>query len=246
MTGKLYVVATPIGNLGDITNRALDVLKSVDLILAEDTRVSKKLLRSYGIATPVLSFHAHSKPEKLVSIVQKISSGQNIALVTDAGTPGISDPGNELIDHLYKHSALTYSNLLEDIRTSSESAVNSVLVRAPIIPIPGASALTAALSVCGFNVREFTFIGFMPKKKRRKLVEGLIGAKRPFVYFDSPHRVIKNLELVAELAGDARVFVGRELTKIHEQHYRGQAKDVLAALKKQKSIKGEVVVVVEN
>jgi len=246
MTGKLYVVATPIGNLGDITNRALDILKNVDLILTEDTRVTKKLLSSYTISTPVLSFHAHSKPEKSASIAQKILSGQNIALVTDAGTPGISDPGNELIDYLYKHRALTYSNLLEGLRPSPESAINSALVKAPIIPIPGASALTTALSVCGFNIREFTFIGFMPKKKRVKLVTNLVRAKRPFVYFDSPHRVIKNLELVAELAGDTRVFVGRELTKMHEEHYRGQAEVVLATLKKQKSIKGEVVVVVEN
>ncbi len=244
MTGKLYIVATPIGNLEDITKRALDVLKACDLILAEDTRVTKKLLLAYDIRTPVFSYHAHSRPEKMVAIKNMLEAGKKLALVTDAGTPGISDPGNELIDYLYEHCALACSNLLEGLRHSSEPAVNSAPAKAQIIPIPGPSALTAALSVCGFNIHEFTFIGFMPKKKRVKLVTSLIEQRRPFVYFDSPYRVLKNLEMISELAGNIRVFVARELTKLHEENYRGPIEKVIASLRTQKKIKGEVVVVV--
>lgn len=222
MSGKLYIIATPIGNLEDMGKRAVDVLKSTDLILTEDTRVTKKLLDAYGIDTPVSSYHAHSSPNKREAVLARLLEGQSLALVTDAGTPGISDPGNELADYLYENA------------------------NPQIIPIPGPSALTTALSASGFNVSAFTFIGFMPKKKRLKLVTNLHKAKRPFVYFDSPHRVIKNLELVEEICGPVRVFVARELTKMHEEHYRGQVEDVLATLKKQKKVKGEVVVVVEN
>lgn len=248
MPGKLYIVATPIGNLEDITKRALDILSACDLILAEDTRVTKKLLLAYDIRTPVFSYHAHSRPEKMGAIKTMLEAGKKLALVTDAGTPGISDPGNELIAFLSQNYGSAFSEFLEGSgvhRTSQNSSSAEHINSEPqIIPIPGPSALTAAMSVCGFNMQEFTFIGFMPKKKRVKLVTSLIEQKRPFVYFDSPYRVLKNLELISGLAGGIRVFVARELTKLHEEHYRGPVEQVIASLREQKKVKGEVVVVV--
>lgn len=224
MQGKLYIVATPIGNLSDISKRALETLKTVDFILVEDTRVTKKLLQKYKIQKPLLSYNQHTfnNKNKVKAIVARILSGESAALVTDAGTPGISDPGNEFIESL-----LAQGNVR-------------------IIPIPGPSALATALSVCGFDVSRFSFIGFMPKKKRNKIITKLLGREEAFVYFDSPHRVIKNLELVAELGGNARrVYVGRELTKMHEAHYRSGISDVIAQLKSSDP-RGEVVVVIEK
>lgn len=225
MLGKFFIVATPIGNLDDISKRALETLKSVDFILAEDTRVTKKLFAKYEIKKPMLTYNQHTYKDsnKTRSIIARILSGESAALVTDAGTPGISDPGNELVDMLLEYE--------RDVQ---------------IIPIPGPSALVAALSVCGFDVSHFSFVGFMPKRKRNKLVAELLGRGEAFVYFDSPHRVVKNLELITELGGDGRrVFVGRELTKLHETHYRGNISHVIAELKSSDP-RGEVVVVVEK
>jgi 16S rRNA (cytidine1402-2'-O)-methyltransferase len=223
MTGKLYIVSTPIGNLEDITYRAINVLKNVDLILAEDTRVTKKLLIHYAIDKHIMSYHHHSKKEKKLKILSLLNQEKNIALVTDAGTPGISDPGNELIDFLLKEN----TNL-------------------KIIPIPGPSAATAALSVSGFNVNKFIFIGFMPKKKRDKLVRWLIKPEFTFCFYESPYRIIKTLEYLKDkLTDKRRILVARELTKRHETLYRGNINTVIDKLKRD-TLKGEIVVVVEG
>lgn len=226
----LYIVATPIGNLEDISQRALKTLKEVDLILAEDTRKTSILLKHYDIDIPTLSYHQHSGERRRFEILNYLLEGKNLALVTDAGTPGISDPGNELIDFL-----LSYKPELK------------------IVPIPGASAITAALSVCGFNVNKFIFLGFLPKKKRNKLFDWLkegptasSGRTITFAFYESPKRIIKTLETIEVVFGkNRRVFVARELTKIHETLYRGTIREVIKRLS-EKAIKGEIVVVVEE
>lgn len=220
MLGTLYIVATPIGNLEDITLRALRILKEVDLIIAEDTRVSGYLLRHYDINRAILSYHQHSGEDKKLQILNLLLDGKNIALVTDAGTPGISDPGNELIDYL-----LAYQPQLK------------------IIPIPGASAITTALSASGFTANEFVFIGFMPKKKKTKLVKWLKDGKMTFAFYESPHRLVKTLGQIEDEFGDVNVFIGRELTKMHETLYRGKISEINKTLKGK--IKGEIVVAVE-
>ncbi len=235
MLGKLYIVATPIGNLADISQRALGILRKVDLILAEDTRVVKKLLTNYKIKKTLTSYHQHSSISKKEGILTHLVKGKILALVSDAGTPGISDPGNELIDFL--------------------------LAREPkirIIPIPGASALTAALSVCGFNISKYIFLGFLVKRKRQKLFQWLAESKLTFVFFDSPKRILKTLESLIEFFGGQRrarldspssarrVFVGREMTKMHETLYRGSLEEVKKQLEQEKKIRGEIVVVVEG
>ncbi len=220
--GLLYIVATPIGNLEDITLRALRVLNEVDLILAEDTRVTAKLLTHYDIDTHILSYHQYSKEVRKLEILTHLISGKNIALVTDAGTPGISDPGNELI-----------SFLLE-----KESNIK-------VVPIPGPSAIVTALSASGMHVNQFTFLGFLPKKKRSKLFDWLKQGSIPFAFYESPHRIIKTLEVVKEEFSDPEVFVGRELTKQFESLYRGKASEVEELIKKDK-IKGEIVVIISS
>ena len=225
MTGKLYMVATPIGNLQDISLRALDTLKSVELIIAEDTRVTRKLLSKFEIKTPLESYHQHSSIEKKLYILNKILNGENIALVTDAGTPGISDPGNELVDFL----------------------ISSTSEKLDILPIPGASSLTAVLSVCGFDVGVFLFLGFLAKKDTLIDLDIVKNSKCSVVYYDSPFRVLKNLEKLIDFVGpDRRVLVSFELTKMFEKHFRGKISEVLETLKKESNLKGEVVVVVEK
>lgn len=224
MKGKLYIVATPIGNLGDISSRALDILHSVAKIYAEDTRVTNKLLKNFDIQTSTQSFHAHSSQLKFDLILKDLIDGKNIALVTDAGTPGVSDPGNELVDYLFSREP--------DLQIRS---------------IPGPSAVTTALSMCGFNVNKFLFLGFLPKKKLNKSLEIIKNSEVAVIYFDSVHRALKNLEkLSGVLEGTRRVFVAREITKLHETHYRGSIAQVLAQLKEEKNLKGELVVVVES
>lgn len=221
--GTLYIVATPIGNLEDISKRALDILSNVDLVLAEDTRVAQKLLKNFDISTHIESYHQHTGDDKKLYYLKMLMDGKNIALVSDAGTPGISDPGNELVSFLL--------NADSNIKT---------------IPIPGASAVSTALSVCGFDVSQHIFLGFWPKKKTKRLFDTLGSVNLPFVYFDSPHRVVKNLEKIKEELGSERnVFIGRELTKMHETHYRGNIGDVIAKLQEEKHLKGEIIVVVE-
>jgi len=221
MYGKLYIVATPIGNLTDISQRALETLKNVNLIFAEDTRVTQKLLSRYDIETKVFSYHHHSSENKKFEILARLQKGESIALVTDAGTPGVSDPGNELLDLLY--------DLGVDVQ---------------ITPIPGPSSLSAALSICGFNTSKFIFAGFFPKKKANKWLNTYFTQDITTIYFDSPHRLIKNLEKIKDQIGDRRVFVARELTKLHEETFRGPVSEVLEELKASNP-KGEVVVVVE-
>jgi len=205
MAGTLSIVATPIGNLEDITLRAIRTLKESDLILAEDTRKTSILLNHYGIDRPTLSYHAHSNDSRMLKIVTMLMEGKNIALVTDAGTPGISDPGNELISYLlYRLPELT------------------------IIPIPGASAVTTLLSICGLNVSKFMFLGFLPKKKLQKELKLARECAQPFVFYESPHRIQKTLALIATIFGeDVQVVIGRELTKKFEEVLRGTLGEVI-------------------
>ena len=234
MSGILYIVATPIGNLEDVTLRAITVLKEVDYIIAEDTRVTKKLLAFLNAKSQMpndkqqmtnaklISYHQHSGEARKLEILNYLLDGKNLALVTDAGTPGISDPGNELIDYL-----LSYNPDLN------------------IVPIPGASAITTSLSVCGFNVNKFVFLGFLPKKKRNKLFDWLRDGKVSFAFYDSPNRIVKSLEMLERVFGSyRRVFIARELTKLYETLYRGKIGNVRDQLSKEK-IKGEIVVIVE-
>ena len=231
----LYVVATPIGNLEDITLRALRVLGEVDLILCEDTRVTYKLLSHYGISKPTLSYHQHSKPEKMEYIFRLLQEGKNLALVCDAGTPGVSDPGNELIAFLLRESKNINNVRLQDIS---------------IVPVPGASAVSAAASIAGFPMERFTFLGYPPSKKGRKKFFGdLVQAKHPVIFYESPYRIVKTLvELQNTLdtkykIQNTRLVVCRELTKKFETMYRGNIEEVINQLR-QTLAKGEFVVIV--
>jgi 16S rRNA (cytidine1402-2'-O)-methyltransferase len=230
--GKLYIVATPIGNLEDITLRALRVLKEADLILCEDTRVTKKLLDRYEIQKPLLSYHHHSKLSRVEKIVEHLENGKNLALVSDAGTPGIQDPGNQLIANLTPALSLSRSGIEIGIE---------------IIPIPGVSAITTIASVAGINVDKFLFFGFPPHKKGRETYFRTVSeSKYPVVYFDSPHRFLKNLELLEKYRPDAKLIVGRELTKMFEEIVRGGIQEIkeIWAKKGEKQKKGEFVLIV--
>lgn len=223
MLGALYIIATPIGNLEDMTLRALRVLREVDLILAEDTRVTEKLLIHYDIDKDIMSYHHYSNISRKTQIYTDIIAGKNIALVTDAGTPGISDPGNELIDFL-----------LDRDKTIK------------IVPIPGASAITTALSVSGFRADKFVFLGFLPKKKRKKLFEWIKEGKITFAFYESPYRIFQTLAVLEEYFGkDRRIFIARELTKLHETLYRGKLSEVRSQIEKEK-VRGEITAVVEG
>jgi len=234
---NLFIVATPIGNLEDLTFRALKILKEVDLILCEDTRVTKKLLAHYGIETPTLSYHQHSKLEKINYILELLKQGKNLVLVSDAGTPGISDPGNKLIAKILElsQSARSYA-LCQKVR---------------IIPVPGPSAVTCAASISGFPMDKFLFLGFPPtKRKREKFFREVINSKYPVIFYESPYRIIKSLRDLRET--DAKlnakqtrnIVVCRELTKKFETIYRGKIDEVIEKIEKDK-IKGEFVVIVE-
>ncbi len=218
---KLYVVATPIGNLEDITLRALKVLKNVDIILCEDTRVTKRLLGHYRIETPLLSYHQHSKIKRINLILQFLREGKDLALVCDAGTPGISDPGNKLI----------------------ERAIKEFGDQVKIIPIPGASAITAAVSVAHFSMQKFVFLGFLPKKRQNKILNEIAFSKYPVIIFESPYRIIKTLEKLHSLNSQIEVVVAKELTKYFEKVFRGNIKEVIEALKKSKT-KGEFTIII--
>jgi len=231
--GKLYIVATPIGNLEDITLRALRVLKEVDLILCEDTRVTKKLLDRYEIQKPLLSYHHHSKLSRVEKIVEHLENGKNLALVSDAGTPGVSDPGNELIANLTPALSLS--------RRGSEETIE-------IIPIPGASAITTIASVTGINMSRFTFLGFPPHKKgRMTFVADIEKSDYPVVIFESKFRIMKLLDELGGLGGFERIrlVVGRELTKIYEEIIRGNIDQVKKHFENDKQkIAGEFVIVI--
>ena len=219
---NLYVVATPIGNLEDITLRALRILKEADLIAAEDTRHSQKLLNKYDIATPLTSYHDHNKEEKAPVLVAKLLDGRTVALVSDAGTPGISDPGYFLI------------NLAVDQKI-------------PVVPIPGATAAIAALSISGLPTDSFVFEGFLPSKQtaRHKRLEELKQEKRTLVFYEAPHRIINTIEDLTTVLGDRKAVVTRELTKIHEEAIRGSLTEVLGVLNRG-SFKGEFTIIVHG
>ena len=221
----LYIVSTPIGNLGDITLRALQILRGVDLILCEDTRVTKRLLDYYRVKTPTLSYHQHSKLKKVEYIIQLLKERKDLALVSDAGTPGISDPGNQLISYLVLKPANQTTSQLE------------------IVPIPGASALTAAASISGFPMDRFLFMGFPPaKKKRRKFFEEVANSKYPVIFYESPYRIIKTLKELGIMNQGLRIVLCREVTKKFETIYRGTIEEVLNGFKKDE-IRGEFVVI---
>lgn len=205
---KFYIVATPIGNMGDITLRAIETLKSVDLILCEDTRETKKILDKYNINKPTMSYHAKSKLSKTDKIFELLEEGKNLALVSDAGTPGISDPGALLVSQIKNNLNLRYS--------------------VDVIPIPGATALITALSASGLPTHEFTFLGFLPHKKGREtLFKEIRDAKRTMVFYESPHRILKTLESLTKFCPDKKVCVARELTKIYEEFKTGSPVEVL-------------------
>lgn len=222
---KLSVVATPIGNLEDITLRALRILKEADMVLCEDTRVTKKLLSHYSITTPTLSYHAHSKLTKLDKIVELLESGKHVALVTDAGTPGVSDPGSVLVMH-----------------------VREKIPDTKIEVIPGASALTTAISLSGFPIHEFLFLGFLPHKKGRStLLREIAETKRTVVLYESTHRIVKLLSSLHEIMPVRRVLLARELTKLHEEVLAGTPDELLNIFKEHPvKTKGEFVVIIET
>ena len=216
----LYIVATPIGNLEDVTLRSLSVLKKVDLVLAEDTRVTRRLFSRYDIKTPLESYHHHSSDSKLNKILLLLKEGKDIALVSDAGTPGVSDPGNKLVQ-----------------------AVTEELPDVAIVPIPGASAVTALVSVAGIPTDSFLFLGFMPQKKRNKFFEEIIHSLHPVIFFDSPHRIQRTLQELSEKDESLHVVIGRELTKKFEEIIRGPL-DLVAKNLQNKEMKGEFVILV--
>ena len=219
--GDLYIVATPIGNLGDLTFRAKEILETVDLVACEDTRHTGILLKHYDIQTAKLSFHSHSGQAKVDKIMDYLDSGKDVALVSDAGTPGISDPGYTLV------------------QAALEMGVK-------IIPTPGPSAVVTALCASGLPTDKFLYLGFLPVKKgRQTLFKKMTESQYTVVFYESPHRLVKTLTQLQEfLAEGAKVVVAKELTKIYETFYRGTLKEVLVDLPE--NIKGEYVVMIKN
>jgi len=246
---NLYIVATPIGNLEDITFRAISVLKSVDLILCEDTRVTKKLLARYEIQKPTMSYHTHSKLTKIDKIFELLNQGKNLALVSDAGTPGISDPGAMLVAQIKGRSLRELpqgpSFGIKAIPIpGASSARQDLAVR--VIPIPGASAVVTALSACGLPTHEFTFLGFLPHKKGREtLFKEIAVSERTMVFYESPHRILKTLESLVKFCPLKKVCIARELTKIYEEFKTGTPAEVLEYLNTNKEKqRGEFTVIV--
>src|SRR6266567_1270436 len=218
----LYLVGTPIGNLEDITLRALRLLKEVDVIACEDTRQTQKLLNHYAITTRTTSYHEHNELTKSAELVKEMQEGASVALVTDAGMPGISDPGYRLITLAIRH-------------------------RVPVVPIPGASAFLAALVASGLPTDSFRFSGFLPAKRgeRRAALEAVKSSPRTQVFYEAPHRVVESLEDVCEILGESRhVVIAREVTKLHEEFLRGRAGQVLQSLKSRDSVKGEITLLI--
>lgn len=221
---KLYIIATPIGNLEDITLRALRILKEVNLILCEDTRKTKILIDKYGINKPLLSYHQHSRLQRAEEIISLLCEGKNLALVSDAGTPAISDPGGKLIE--------------EVLRTLGD--------KVEIVAIPGPSAVTAAVSIAGFPTDKFLFLGFPPHKKgRNKFFQKIADASETVIFYESPHRILKTLKELQTAVGERHIVVCRELTKIFETIYRGIVSEVIKKLR-DSIVKGEFVVVVRK
>lgn len=220
MAGKLYLIATPIGNLKDITYRAVEILKEVDVIAAEDTRHSLKLLNYLEISKPIISYHRHNEDTKTTELIKILQEGKSIGLITDAGTPGISDPGEEVVKEAIK----------EQIE---------------VIPIPGACALINALIASGLGTKEFTFYGFLPldKKLRNEKFEDIQKQNKTIIFYEAPHRLIKTLQEMEQRLGNIEVVLAKELTKIHEKFIRGTIEKVLETLE---DVKGEYIILFEN
>ena len=220
MKGKLYIVATPIGNLEDITIRALNVLKEVDLIAAEDTRHTLKLLNHYEITKPLISYHRHNEETKKEVLIEKLKNGENIAIVSDAGTPGICDPGEEVIKQAIEE-------------------------KIEIIPIPGACAFVNALICSGIDTKEFTFLGFLPlnKKLRKEKLDEIEKETKTTIIYEAPHKLKTTLEDLREILGNRKIVLARELTKIHEEFIRGTVEEIIS---KTDDLKGEFVIIIEG
>ena len=218
--GELYVVATPIGNLDDITLRAIKILKEVDVIIAEDTRHTLKLLNHLNISKPLVSYHRHNEEQRKEMIIDKLKNGENIAIVSDAGTPGICDPGEVLIHKCIK----------ENIK---------------VVPIPGACAMINALIASGISTKEFTFLGFLPlnKKLRKEKLEYIKNETKTVIIYEAPHKLKSTLEDLKEILEKRKVVIARELTKIHEEFIRGTIDEIL---EKADSLKGEIVLIIEG
>lgn len=220
MSGILYLVATPIGNLNDITLRSIKILKEVDFIAAEDTRHSLKLLNHLEISKPLISYHRHNEDVKSNLLIDKLLDGKNIALITDAGTPGISDPGEEIV------------------RQCIENNIK-------ITPIPGACAFVNALIASGLDTTEFTFLGFLPlnKKNRKEKLEKIKTSSNTTILYEAPHKLLSTLKDLKEVLGDRKIVLARELTKIHEEFISGTASELL---ERSENIKGEFVLIIEK
>ena len=220
--GTLYVVPTPIGNLGDMTERALTVLKNVDFVAAEDTRVSGKLLNLYGIEANFVSYHEHNKASQGEKIVERLKNGESGAIVTDAGTPAVSDPGEDLV------------------AKCRENGVN-------VVPLPGACAFVTALAGSGFPSRRFCFEGFLPtdKKERSEILDGYKNEKKTVVFYEAPHRVAETAKILLDSLGNRRVCAARELTKLNEEFFTGSLSE-LCELFEKKEPRGEYVLIVEG
>ena len=221
MTGILYIVATPIGNLEDITLRALRVLREVDWIACEDTRQTRKLLDHFGIAKPMVSYHDHNESGRAAELVERLARGGSGALVSDAGTPLISDPGYRLV----------------------QAAIEAVV---RVVPIPGVSATVSALSAAGLPTDAFRFCGFLPPKssQRRKTLEQWKAETATLIFYETPHRILEALEDVTAVMGQRPVVIARELTKLHEEFLRGTAAEVRAELASRPSVKGEITLLI--
>jgi 16S rRNA (cytidine1402-2'-O)-methyltransferase len=221
-SGSIYVVSTPIGNLEDITLRALRILKEVSLIAAESRSRTRKLCTHYGIKTPITTYNAHNQHYKGRELIEKANSGLDIALVSDAGTPGLSDPGFRLI------------------REAIQAGI-------PLVPVPGVSAPLTALSISGLPTDRFVFVGFLPNKqgRRRRELEGLRQEPRTMIFFESPHRLIKMLSDVFEILGDREIALAKEMTKVYEDVGRGRISRILSLLK-DTEIRGEYTIIVQG
>jgi len=222
VTGTLYLVGTPIGNLEDITLRAIKTLKAVDLIACEDTRQTLKLLNHYGIEKPTISYHEHNELTRAAELVVHLESGDDIALVTDAGTPGISDPGYRLVSLAVRHHI-------------------------PVIPVPGPSAFLSALVASGLPTDSFRFSGFLPAKRgaRRTVLEAILDSPLTQIFYEAPHRIVETLrDIVAILGAERHVIIAREVTKVHEEFVRGRADNVLERMRNRGEPKGEITLLI--
>ncbi|MBI2030945.1 16S rRNA (cytidine(1402)-2'-O)-methyltransferase [Candidatus Kaiserbacteria bacterium] len=222
-SGTLSIVATPIGNMEDITLRALRTLREADVVFAEDTRVAAKLLARHEIQVSVHRLDAEIETKVAAEVVERLEAGERIAYISDAGTPGLSDPGSRLVAYVRAHAP-----------------------GAVIEAIPGSSALTALISIAGIDMSQFTYLGFLPHKKgRQTMLKEIAASEYPVVLYESPHRIIKLLEELAQFAPGKRVTIGRELTKMHEELIAGTPEELIASLESRDAVRGEFVVIIE-